>query len=70
MRFRVLVSRRWIFMPFLHVNKQTVLLYVGDDDATDSQCTIESVPNIFEGDILNHLGPYEGISIGTLSCDP
>ncbi|KAF8893960.1 alpha/beta-hydrolase [Infundibulicybe gibba] len=40
----------------------------GDDDATDSQCQIESVPNILEGDILNHLGPYEGISIGTIFC--
>ncbi|KAF8894959.1 alpha/beta-hydrolase [Gymnopilus junonius] len=40
----------------------------GDDDATDSQCTIESVPNIFEGNILNHLGPYQGINIGTIFC--
>ncbi|KAF5322219.1 hypothetical protein D9619_001889 [Psilocybe cf. subviscida] len=40
----------------------------GDDDATDSQCTISSVPNVLEGNILNHLGPYQGISIGTLSC--
>ncbi|KAF8967850.1 Alpha/Beta hydrolase protein [Flammula alnicola] len=40
----------------------------GDDDATDAQCQIQSVPNIFEGDILNHLGPYEGISIGTIFC--
>ncbi|KAI0335878.1 alpha/beta-hydrolase [Cubamyces sp. BRFM 1775] len=41
----------------------------GDDDADDSQCTIKTVPNIFEGNILNHLGPYEGISIGTIFCD-
>ena len=39
-----------------------------DDDATDSQCTIKTVPNIFEGNILNHLGPYEGISLGTIFC--
>jgi len=39
----------------------------GDDD-TESQCTIASVPNILEGNILNHLGPYEGISLGTLAC--
>lgn len=42
----------------------------GDDDSTDNQCTINTVPNIIDGDVLNHLGPYEGISIGTLSCDP
>ncbi|KIJ64648.1 hypothetical protein HYDPIDRAFT_181861 [Hydnomerulius pinastri MD-312] len=40
----------------------------GDDDATDSQCTIMTVPNIFEGDILDHLGPYQGIYIGTIYC--
>ncbi|KAF9049827.1 alpha/beta-hydrolase [Panaeolus papilionaceus] len=40
----------------------------GDDDATDSQCQIQSVPNIFEGNILDHLGPYQGISIGTIFC--
>jgi len=40
----------------------------GDDDAIDSQCQILSVPNILEGNILNHLGPYEGISIGTIFC--
>ncbi|KAF8637954.1 hypothetical protein AX16_010587 [Volvariella volvacea WC 439] len=40
----------------------------GDDDADDAQCTISTVPNIFEGNILDHLGPYEGISIGTIFC--
>ncbi|KIJ04799.1 hypothetical protein PAXINDRAFT_94278, partial [Paxillus involutus ATCC 200175] len=40
----------------------------GDDDATDSQCTIMTVPNIFEGNILNHLGPYQGIYIGSIYC--
>ena len=40
----------------------------GDDDATDAQCTIETVPNITEGNILDHLGPYEGIYIGTIFC--
>jgi hypothetical protein len=41
---------------------------LGDDDATDTQCTIMTVPNIFDGDILNHLGPYQGIYIGTIYC--
>ncbi|EIW80293.1 alpha beta-hydrolase [Coniophora puteana RWD-64-598 SS2] len=40
----------------------------GDDDATDSQCTISTVPNIFESDLLDHLGPYQGIYIGTIYC--
>lgn len=40
----------------------------GDDDATDAQCTISTVPNIFVSDILDHLGPYQGIYIGTIYC--
>ncbi|KAJ3802954.1 alpha/beta-hydrolase, partial [Lentinula aff. detonsa] len=50
------------------VSPGNVVACSGDDDATDSQCTIDTVPNIFDGDILNHLGPYAGISIGTLAC--
>ncbi|KAI0322407.1 alpha beta-hydrolase [Amylostereum chailletii] len=40
----------------------------GDDDASDSECTISTVPNILEGNIIDHQGPYEGIYIGTLFC--
>lgn len=29
--------------------------YAGDDDATDAQCQIQSVPNVLEGNILNHV---------------
>ena len=41
----------------------------GDDNADDSKCTIKTVPNILGGDIINHLGPYEGIFIGTIFCN-
>ena len=41
----------------------------GNDDATDAECTISSVPNVLESDILNHLGPYPGdIHMGTIYC--
>jgi len=40
----------------------------GDDDATDSQCTISTVPNIIESNILDHLGPYNDVHIGTIFC--
>ncbi|KAJ3784012.1 Alpha/Beta hydrolase protein [Lentinula aff. detonsa] len=40
----------------------------GDDDATDAECQIDSVPTIFQGNIIDHLGPYEGIYIGTIFC--
>ena len=33
-----------------------VFLYTqGDEDVTDLQCQIQSVPNVFEGNILNHV---------------
>ncbi len=40
----------------------------GNEDATDADCTIASVPTVFAGNILDHLGPYEGISVGTIFC--
>jgi len=40
----------------------------GQDNAIDAQCQIKTVPTIFDGNILDHLGPYEGINIGTIFC--
>jgi hypothetical protein len=43
----------------IHIqNSGTAVACPGEDDATDSQCTISSVPTIFDGDITDHLGPY------------
>lgn len=46
---------------------RSYLACIGDDDATDDRCTIKSVPDIFEGDVLDHLGPYQGIYLGSCS---
>lgn len=35
----------------------------GNDD-TEPGCTISEVPNIFAGNIVDHLGPYQGVWIG------
>ncbi|KAI0754989.1 alpha/beta-hydrolase [Daedaleopsis nitida] len=40
----------------------------GDDNADDSDCTIRTVPNILVGNVLNHLGPYEGLYMGSTFC--
>ena len=63
------------FLGFEHVHGEVHLVSPGDavacsgdDDATDSQCTISSVPDIFFSNILDHLGPYQGIYIGTIFC--
>ena len=63
------------FLGFQHPHGEIHIVSPGeayacspDDDATDSQCTISQVPNVADSDILDHLGPYEGIYIGTLFC--
>jgi hypothetical protein len=63
------------FLGFLHPHGEVHIISPGnavscpgDDDSTDSQCTDDSVPNILVGDILDHLGPYQGIFIGTIFC--
>lgn len=40
----------------------------GQDDTTDDQCEIKTVPDITQGSIPDHLGPYNGISLGTPFC--
>lgn len=64
------------FLGFVHphgeihiVSPGNAVSCAGDDDGDDKTCTDKTVPNILFGDILNHLGPYEGISIGTLACN-
>ncbi|KAF8622729.1 hypothetical protein AX15_006820 [Amanita polypyramis BW_CC] len=63
------------FLGFQHPAGEIHILFPGyaiacsgDDDSTDPHCTDGTVPNIFRGDIANHLGPYEGIYIGTIFC--
>ncbi|KAF8236476.1 alpha/beta-hydrolase [Tricholoma matsutake] len=63
------------FMGFSHphgeihiISPKNAVACSGDDNAVDPQCQIQTVPNIFVGNILNHLGPYEGINIGTIFC--
>lgn len=64
------------FLGFVHphgeihiVSPGNAVSCAGDDDGDDKQCTDKTVSNILFGNILNHLGPYEGISIGTLACN-
>ncbi|KIK09190.1 hypothetical protein K443DRAFT_127634 [Laccaria amethystina LaAM-08-1] len=40
----------------------------GADNTADSECSNQVVRSVARGDILDHLGPYDGINIGTLSC--
>ncbi|GLB38530.1 putative alpha beta-hydrolase [Lyophyllum shimeji] len=64
------------FLGFVHpqgeihlLSKGRAVACAGQDNANDAQCQIETVPNVLEGNILNHLGPYEGVFIGTPFCN-
>ncbi|KAH7326901.1 alpha/beta-hydrolase [Rhizoctonia solani] len=37
-------------------------------DNTSSDCSVGEVPNILKGNLIDHLGPYEDIWVGSLSC--
>jgi hypothetical protein len=39
------------------------------DDSTSKGCTIYNVPNIILSDVFDHLGPYQGVYIGTPYCN-
>ncbi|KAG1885083.1 Alpha/Beta hydrolase protein [Suillus subluteus] len=60
------------YLGFSHVHGEVHILSdgdavqcPGDDDATDLQCTIRSVPTMFLGNIVDHLGPYQGVYMGS-----
>jgi hypothetical protein len=46
----------------------SVVACSGNDNEEDSDCQIKTVPNIFEGDVGKHRGPYQGVSMGTEFC--
>ncbi|EDR15152.1 uncharacterized protein LACBIDRAFT_291657 [Laccaria bicolor S238N-H82] len=63
------------FLGYAHPHGEVHLLSTGtaiscpgSDDSTDSRCQNQSVPNVLKGNILDHLGPYVGLSIGTIFC--
>ncbi|KAL1678233.1 Alpha/Beta hydrolase protein [Schizophyllum commune] len=62
-------------LGFLHPRGEVHLLGLGNavacpgnDDTKDAQCQDKTVPTLLQGSIMDHLGPYEGIMIGTNSC--
>ncbi|KAF9644679.1 alpha/beta-hydrolase [Thelephora ganbajun] len=39
------------------------------NDNTEPGCTISEVPNVIVSNIIDHLGPYQGVWIGTVFCN-
>ena len=63
------------FLGFSHVHGEIhivsddeVVACSGDDDDSDSLCTVKTVQYIFEGTVDDHFGPYDGVMIGSSSC--
>jgi hypothetical protein len=47
-----------------HTDFITLMRYTPGQDNTNSQCGTGDVSNIFEGDISDHDGPYDGVEMG------
>jgi hypothetical protein len=43
---------------------------IGSDDGVDPECGDMMVPDVLEGNVNDHGGPYNGIRIGTQECTP
>ncbi|KDR82668.1 hypothetical protein GALMADRAFT_151734 [Galerina marginata CBS 339.88] len=53
----------------IHIqNNGSAVSCSGNDNATDPQCTIKAVPDVQDGNIIDHLGPYNGVFMGNSFC--
>ncbi|KDN43367.1 hypothetical protein RSAG8_06151, partial [Rhizoctonia solani AG-8 WAC10335] len=51
-----------------HIKSTGVWNACAGQDNTSTDCSTGAVPNILVGNLVDHLGPYEGVWIGTISC--
>lgn len=68
----IMANGQWVSCPGKHsipvlregerLTGQTIT--VGQDN-TSTECIVGDVPNIFDGDLSNHDGPYNGITMGS-----
>ncbi|CAE6394025.1 unnamed protein product [Rhizoctonia solani] len=62
------------FLGYHHITGEKHIKYTGNwracagQDNTSEDCSIGSVPTVIQGNLIDHLGPYEGVWISTLSC--
>lgn len=52
----------------IHIQDNGAWLACSGQDNTDAKCSTGDVGNILEGSIIDHLGPYNGVWMGTLYC--
>ncbi|KAJ1306380.1 hypothetical protein OPQ81_007385 [Rhizoctonia solani] len=51
-----------------HIKSTGVWNACAGQDNTSTECSTGAVPDIIQGNLIDHLGPYEGVWISTLSC--
>ncbi|CUA74267.1 Lipase [Rhizoctonia solani] len=51
-----------------HIKSTGVWNACAGQDNTSTDCSTGAVENIFVGNVVDHLGPYEGVWIGTIYC--
>ncbi|KAF8887333.1 alpha/beta-hydrolase, partial [Infundibulicybe gibba] len=51
-----------------HIQDDLSWLDCPGQDNTDKKCSTGDVSNVFEGSIPNHLGPYDGVQMGSATC--
>ncbi|CAE7158483.1 unnamed protein product, partial [Rhizoctonia solani] len=62
------------FLGYAHPNGEKHIVSAGSwtacagHDNTDKSCTTGAVPTVFNGRSKDHIGPYEGVYIGTNYC--
>jgi len=48
----------------VHIMENSAWVSCPGQDNTSDECTVGDVPNIFESDLDNHDGPYDGVTMG------
>jgi len=48
----------------VHISENNLWFACDGQDNTSTDCSTGDVPNIFEGNIADHSGPYNGITMG------
>lgn len=51
-----------------HIKSTGVWNACAGQDNTSTDCSTGAVPDIIQGNLIDHLGPYEGVWLGTIFC--
>ncbi|KAJ6592807.1 hypothetical protein B0H19DRAFT_918419 [Mycena capillaripes] len=68
----IVTGRFWGFFhpqgEIFRIRYWQIVACPGNDNADEGKCQIKTVPSVLSGNIIHHLGPYNGIFIGSVFC--